>query len=179
MAVQRSSYIIKFSGLPKGKHEYVFEINNKFFENRDVSIIKNANLTANVSLLKESGPLQLTLKISGEIGVECVRCLEEFMLPINIENTLVVRQIENPNSEDDDDDSIHIQLNATELDLDVHLYDFIVLQVPYSPVHPDNADGVPNCNPEILKFLSKKEDSTKQDEPANDRWAILKNIKLN
>jgi hypothetical protein len=119
------------------------------------------------------------LKISGEIGVECVRCLEEFMLPINIENTLVVRQIENPNSEDDDDDSIHIQLNATELDLDVHLYDFIVLQVPYSPVHPDNADGVPNCNPEILKFLSKKEDITKEDEPANDRWAILKNIKLN
>jgi uncharacterized metal-binding protein YceD (DUF177 family) len=177
MTVPRSAYAIKFTGLPNGLHEFRFEIDGRFFSQHEDSIIQNADIEA-VATLNKATTLQLTIAMKGQVEVECVRCLEPVTIPLEVEKTLLVRQVEKPNPEDDDDDSIQIASNAHEIALEKVFYDYLTLQVPYSPVHADKENGEPGCNPEILKYL-KREDDNKKEDGDEGTWDALKNIKLN
>ncbi len=177
-----SPYLIRFVQLSLGEHEFEFRIDDSFFKDREGSIIKGASVVVKVILHKTSGAMHLDLNMIGEVSVDCVRCLEPFLLPVKIERSLLVRMLETPGKEEDDIDAIHIAKTAHEIDLKNHLYDFLTLEVPYSPVHPDLVDGSPGCNPDILKHITpgatkkgKKQDGQKGD----DRWAALRKIKLN
>lgn len=174
MAEHGNFYVIKFSGLPTGHHQYTFDLTDKFFENREQTIIRKADVTANVVLHKNAGAIQLDMRLEGTVWVECVRCLDEFPLAIATEKTLLVRQVENPSAADDDDDAIHIAQSATEINMDQHLFDFLSLQVPFHPVHPEREDGEPGCNPEALRHLINPGNTS-----GDDRWDALKKIKLN
>ncbi len=160
-----------------GDHEYDYEIGNSFFEGREGSIIKKAQVKAKVILHK--GPsMQLDLKLDGIIWVECMRCLEEMTLSIDVERSLLIRLVDVVSKEEDDVDSISLPANAHEIDMALHLYDFLTLEVPYSPVHPDNELGIPECNPEVLKHIASQKEADSQN-PENDRWAALRNLKMN
>ncbi len=179
MAEHRSKYIIKFSGIPAGDHQFTYEIGDAFFEGRDGSIILKSKVEIE-AILHKSSTLQLTLKMEGVVEAECVRCLDPFELPVSVEKTLLIRMVENPSSEDDDDDAIYVANSAHELDLERHIYDFLTLQVPLHPVHPEDENGIPTCNPEVLKLLGlktpEKDESKEQQE---DRWAVLRKLKMN
>lgn len=180
MTVHRSEYAIKFTGLPNGVHEFGFAITGKFFQNREDTIIHGADIQAHVSLTKGT-TMQLGIRMQGYVLVDCVRCLEPVQTPIDMEKTMLVRQVENPNPDDDDDDAINIALHAHEIDLEKIFYDYLTLQVPYSPVHEDKESGEPGCDPEILQFLQKKADNEEDDDDDENggTWDALKNIKLN
>ena len=45
-------------------------------------------------------------------------------------------------SEYDDEDEIYITKKAIEIDLAHSLYDFLTLEIPYCPVHPEDENGV-------------------------------------
>ena len=182
VAAHRSEYVIKFTGLPLGVHEYNFEIGDKFFEGVEESIISAANVKVLAVLHKGSGAMQLDLDLDGIVSVECGRCLEEYSLPIDVQKHLLIRMVEKPSREDDDDDSIHIGLSDHEIDLKEHLYDFLTLEVPYLPLHEDNEDGTPGCNPEVLKLITNRTEPSsepKPEEPTNDRWEALRKLKMN
>ncbi len=176
-----SPYLLRFIQLPAGTHEFSYRIDGTFFHERENSIIHNADIQADAVLTKGAGSMELTLSISGEVEVDCVRCLESFSMPIAIEKHLLVRMVDHPENEDDDDDAIHIAKNAHDIELSTTLYDFISLEVPYSPVHPDNEKGEAGCNPEVLKHLHKPADDVQPNEEnsGDDRWAALRKIKLN
>jgi uncharacterized metal-binding protein YceD (DUF177 family) len=177
MTVPHSAYAIKFTGLPNGLHEFRFEIDGKFFSHREESIIQNADIEV-VAILNKATTMQLTIAMKGSVEVDCVRCLEPVTISLEVEKTLLVRQVEKPNPEDDDDDSIQIAANAHEIDLEKVFYDYLTLQVPYSPVHAEKENGEIGCNPEILKYLQRENE--KKEESGNEgTWDALKNIKLN
>lgn len=178
MTVHRSAYAIKFTGLPNGIHDFRFELNGRFFENHEDAIIQEAEVEAIVQLNKGT-TMRLAIRLAGKVEVECVRCLELVTIPVEVDKNLLVRMVDKPNPEDDDDDSIQIASHAHEIDLEKVFYDYLTLEVPYSPVHPDNADGTPGCDPEVLKFLSKGNDEEKGDEGNEGTWDALKDIKLN
>ena len=126
--------------------------------------------------------MELDLHLTGAVKVECGRCLEEFAMPIDVEKHLIVRMVESAKREDDDDDAIHIALSAHEIDLNDHLYDFLALEVPYIPVHADDENGMPECNPEVLKLIvseKAKAEVPKTSAPENDRWEALRKLKMN
>ena len=125
--------------------------------------------------------MELSLSITGEVEVDCVRCLESFRLPISIEKHLLVRMVDHPENEDDDDDAIHIAKAAHDIELSTTLYDFISLEVPYSPVHPADENGEEGCNPEVMKHLQQPSADIQPEtnESGDDRWAALRKIKLN
>lgn len=177
MAEHRSAYLIKYVGLPLGDHEYDYDIGNSFFEGREGSIIKKATVKAK-AVLRKGPTMQLDLKLEGIIWVECMRCLEEMTLTINVERTLLIRLVETVSLEEDDVDSISLPSNAHEIDMSIHLYDFLTLEVPYSPVHPDDENGIPGCNPEVLKYIASQKEADAEN-PANDRWAALRKLKMN
>lgn len=176
-----SPYLIRFIQLPAGYHEFSFRIEDSFFGDRENSIIQKADIQVSAGLQKGSGAMQLDLVMEGEVVVDCVRCLESFVLPVSFEKHLVVRMVDHPENEDDDDDAIHIAKTAHDIELSNTLYDFISLEVPYNPVHPENEDGSDGCDPEVLKHLKKAEEERQNEEksPEDDRWAELKKIKLN
>ena len=168
MTAKRSAYTIRFSGLGPGRYEYTFHIGEDFFADRPESIIQKAEAEA-VVILHKASTNQIELRINGKIWVECVRCLEPFEMPVSVEKTMLIRQVDNPNPEEDDDDRIHISNAAHEIDARPLLYDYLTLQVPYRPVHED-----PPCDPELLKFLASDPDQEEK-----DTWNALRNIKLN
>ncbi len=177
-----SPYLIRFIQLSSGQHEYDFRIDDSFFKDRKGSIIHGADVQAKVILHKNAGAMQLEMKMTGEVKVDCMRCLEAFQLPVNIDKILLVRMVDTPRHEEDDIDAIHIARTAHEINLEDHFYDFLTLEVPYSPVHPDQADGTPGCNPDILKHLKRPDQQTGESgdgEKPDDRWSALRKIKLN
>jgi uncharacterized metal-binding protein YceD (DUF177 family) len=63
--------------------------------------------------------------------------------------------------------------------LNNHIYDFVTLEVPYSPSHPDINDE-PGCVNEALDSISENDTEESKDEEVKDeRWSALKKIKLN
>ena len=177
MAEHRSKYLVKFTGLPAGDHAYNFDIGNSFFEGKEDIGLGNVEISAGVILHKQT-TMQLDLSLRGKVELTCVRCLETFYLPVEVEKTLLVRVVDHPSPEDDDDDTLSIAARDHEIDLAHDLYDFLVLQVPFHPAHPEDEHGNPTCNPEVIKHLEKQGLITNQD-PKDPRWDALKNIKLN
>jgi uncharacterized metal-binding protein YceD (DUF177 family) len=84
---------------------------------REESIIKQAKVEVKVLLRKDSGGMHLNLSMIGDVAVDCVRCLEGFRLPIEIEKSLLVKMVDEVNEEYDDEDEIYITKKAIEIDL--------------------------------------------------------------
>ncbi|MEN9331216.1 MAG: hypothetical protein RLZZ94_306 [Bacteroidota bacterium] len=177
MATHNKDLIVKFISLPAGIHEFNFHIGDEFFEQYPNSLIHKANVEVDV-VLHKSTTMELDIEINGEVEVECGRCLENFTMPVNAHQHLLIRMVESPNSEDDDIDTIHIANSASELVLNNHIYDFVTLEVPYSPTHPDINDE-PGCVNEALDSLSENETEESKEEVKDERWSALKDIKLN
>jgi uncharacterized metal-binding protein YceD (DUF177 family) len=177
VATHNKDLIVKFISLPAGIHEFNFHIGDEFFEQYPNSLIHKANVEVDV-VLHKSTTMELDIEINGEVEVECGRCLENFTMPVNAHQHLLIRMVESPNSEDDDIDTIHIANSASELVLNNHIYDFVTLEVPYSPTHPD-INYEPGCVNEALDSLSENETEESKEEVKDERWSALKDIKLN
>lgn len=176
MAEHRSPFILKFSGLSNGEHEFNWELDYSFFKGRPDEQVHDCRIRVKALLQKGTGALQIVLSIAGTLTVKCVRCLEELDLPINVEKTLLIRRSEQASHEEDDDDALFILPSAHEIDIDSTLYDYLLLQIPYSPVHDESwiADG--RCVPVVHEGSGINKEETKIDD---NRWAALKNFKLN
>lgn len=175
-----SPFSLRFNHLPAGEHEFDYRIDDAFFKDREGSLIHAADVMVTAILHKSAGSMQLELNMSGMVSVECVRCLELFQLPLDIHRTLVVRMVEQPAAEEDDVDAITISRTAIAIDLEQAIYDFLTLEIPYSPVHPDHADGSEGCKASIPSPITKELSADREDnEKKNDRWAALKKIRLN
>lgn len=170
----RSSYSIRLAGLANGSHEFTFWVKKDFFTEEELGLIRDADLKVLATLHKDALSMQLDLELQGSLVLECVRCLDDLPWPLQVKVHLIIRTVENPEAADDDTDTIHIAPGDHQLDLRRHIYDFISLQVPYSPVHPDREEGKPGCE----GALGKIPDSPQSEEGQNP-WSGLKNIRLN
>ena len=177
MATYSKDLVVKFISLPAGNHDFNFHIGDEFFEQYSNSIIHKANLEVKV-VLNKTTTMEIDIEINGDVDVECVRCLEHFTMPIHAFQHLLIRMVDNPEAEDDDNDTIHIANSASELVLNNHIYDFVTLEIPYSPTHPDE-DDQPGCVNEALDALSDDQEEEKSEEVNDERWSALKKIKLN
>lgn len=175
MKKSKKEYIIHFSGLSLGEHEFDFEIKDAFFENRPYSEVQKGIFNIHVSLKKFSNMLSLDIKTHGEAEVQCDKCSELFMLPILSDNNLMVK-IGLGESDTDDEDVIFIGSNEHELDIEQQLYEYIITALPLSRIHPEGA-----CNQEVLKEIEKirvedfNETEANEDVQENeDPWELLK-----
>ncbi len=64
-------YRIPFSGLAAGKHEFDFEIDDKFFDCYEHSLVKKGKLKADVELQKQENMLVVNFHIYGMIQLSC------------------------------------------------------------------------------------------------------------
>lgn len=170
-------YDIAFGGLSLGKHQFDFDIDNKFFDQFENAVVNNGNLHATIELDKQSQLLTFDFVINGSIKVECDRCCDEFDLPIAIQEQMLVKYGEKAHEEDLD--VFVIPSTETHLNIAQQLYEYIAVAKPMHVVHPDNAKGKSTCNADFLKNLDtfnerKREEKANQTDP---RWDVLKFLK--
>ncbi len=142
-------YAIPYKGLNIGNHHFEFDIEDRFFDAFEGSeIIRGGHALVTVWLTKAERSLTLKLTIDGEAKVICDRCLEEFMMPVHYGGTL--RVLFSETEKETDGEVMWLSPNETEISLGQYIYESILLSLPYRRIHPEDAEGRSQCNPEML-----------------------------
>ena len=173
------SYILPFVGLSLGKHLYNFDIADAFFENLSYSEVKKGNLKLELTLDKQSNMLLLDFHIKGTVHIPCDRCMDNFDLPIECKEQLIVKI--GGTELDDNEEMLSISATEYEINIAQPIYEYIILSLPYRRIHPPGKKGKRGCNPEVIKKLEEIAVNTNTKEvkkEADPRWDALRNFKL-
>lgn len=182
----RKRYAIAFKGLGEGRHEYAFQLDDRFFQAFEGSEISGGRGHVDVVLVKGARVMEVEAQITAEVTVPCDRCLEDCTVPVEYEGRFKVRF---GDKEDDfDGELMWLGHGESELPLARYIYESIVLALPYRRVHPDGPDGQPGCDPEALKgvrliseeeFARAERGSEMQKMEENPEWQKLREIVTN
>ena len=172
---KRGSYAVRISGVGEGDHNFSFELDREFFALFDHSEISRGEVKAEVSMDKKAGVISLHFALSGKVEVICDRCLDEFMIDVASTQTIFVKPGENP--DELEDDVLIIGRDDHEIEVGQYLYEFLVLALPYQKIHPEDAEGNPTCNREMLNRLNAHRiEEPDNKEKTDPRWDALKGI---
>ena len=140
-------FIIQIKGLQNGEHEYGFSIDGSFFRNFENSQILDADLNADVLLEKGGGWMNIEADVTGTVTVECDRCLDDVVLPMDFYCTMTVKFAKDL-ADDQEDEFIVMDPTEGELDLTQFLYDYVCLNLPLQKVHEEG-----ECNEQMMQKL--------------------------
>ena len=171
---KRGSYAVRISGLTDGDHDFSFELDQQFFTSLEQPEVENGMVNAEVILERKPGVLSLHFHLDGKVEVVCDRCLEPFMTGIETTQTIFVKMGDTPG--EIEDDVIMIHKDDHEIDVGQFMYEFIILALPYQRIHPNDDNGVPACNPEMIRKLEAHRGNRKQKDQMDPRWDALKGI---
>lgn len=170
---KRGLYAVRLSGLADGEHDFQFELDREFFATLEQSEIESGQLEARIVLEKKPGVMTLVFDLKGFVEVACDRCLEPFMARIDTIQTIFVKMGETPG--EIEDNVIMIHRDDHQIEVGQLMYEFILLALPLQRVHPENEEGVPGCNPEMLGYLEAHRGTAEPDQ-TDPRWDALRNI---
>jgi len=173
---------ISFSGLSLGKHDFSFEIDKNFFDCFEYSIVKDGDLKVDVELDKKSNMMIANFEIYGDLSLNCDVCLEQFDMPIDINEQLIIKFQGNQEDEEIDVDEIMVlPRQEHEFSIADFLYEHITLAVPhYIKCEELNEDR--SCNSEMKAALEKLSPNTaevEEKEQIDPRWEALKKLNRN
>jgi len=171
---KRDLYAIRISGLGDEDHSFSFELDQKFFASLEQSDIEKGNLKADVILEKKTGVFSLHFHLQGEVEVVCDRCLEPFMTGIDTNQTIFVKLGETAG--EIEDDVIMIHRDDHEIEVSQYMYEFILLALPYQRIHSNDKEGIPGCNPEMIRRLEDHQGGEEKRDQTDPRWDSLKGI---
>jgi uncharacterized metal-binding protein YceD (DUF177 family) len=176
----RDNYVLRLSGVDIGTHKYTMICDKAFFELTELNEIEDGCVNVLIEMEKSATMLSLNFHFCGEVTVLCDRCLDFLTLPLDFTDFLVVNLVSQIDESFENDDNIwQLHEKVYELDLTHFLYETIELALPTQLIHPNDENGNPTCNPEMLKKLAelapKEEHNTNETDP---RWEVLKNLKI-
>lgn len=184
-----SLYNIPLRSLAEGKHEFKYELDNKYFGLIDdgTSDIKRGKVNVVLVLKKTSTIFELNFDLVGVVQVPCDRCLDDIPMEVETKNKLIVKF--GAEYSEESDEIVIIPEEDGEINIAWFLYEFIVLSIPMKHVH---APG--QCNKAMSSKLNKhkarsadddSEDDTVEDdivmdddESTDSRWDTLKDINI-
>lgn len=166
------NFVIPFVGLSAGEHRFEFDIDDKFFANFEYSEINQAQVKVNLLLEKHDRMLVLNFLMEGTLRVTCSRCLDEFDMPVEGEEVLYIKY--GTEFREEDDDVVIIPETESQINVAPFIYDYLSLMVPYRVVHPENEQGISQCDPDVIRRIESNPDQKEVD----PRWDKLKDINL-
>ena len=167
-------FFIPFSGLKLGKHKFVYEIDDAFFESFDYQEFNGASVNISAVLEKMSTMMELEMKATGTINVDCDLTGESYDQPIDSDLKLVVKFGEEYN--DEDDEILIIPHGEHQFNIAQYFYEMLVLAVPQKRVHPGVEDGT--LKSDILDKLEELQPKEQKgpSEKTDPRWDDLKKL---
>ncbi len=168
-------FVIPFSGLKQGKHEFNFKIDNTFFESFEYNEFNDAAIDLSVLLNKSSTMLELEMTASGTVNVYCDVTSEPYDQPIQSDLELVVKFGEEFNN--DNDEILILPHGDFKVDISQYVYEMLVLAVPLKKVHPGVLDGTLESEAlDKLEELHPKEVKENKSNETDPRWDTLKKL---
>ncbi len=164
------AYSIPIQGLISGIHHFKFEIDHDFFAHFEGSPIEIGTIKVDVQLDKRADMMLWEFNLVGFVETECDRCTSIINLPVESKRRLIVKFGE---AEDNaEDEVVFIHREKSDFNLADYLYEFAILSLPMTSVYNCEADPVPPCNREVLKFLKNSTD----DINPGSVWDTLKGL---
>lgn len=171
-------FLIQFSGLKAGKHQFDYQIDKDFFNLFEFDEFEDANIQVEVLLNKKTTMLELEFRHRGTVKVPCDITNELFDLPVKGEMEILVKFGDAFNNENDE--MLILPHGEFQLSVAQYIYEMIVLSVPYKRVHPGIADGT--LESPALEYLESQSTDTEPEEEIEEnnetdpRWDILKQL---
>lgn len=192
--VSEKDFLIQFTGLKLGEHQFEYHIENDFFDIFDYSEFNSANIQVSISMLKKTTMLELQLSHKGTINVPCDVTNEDFDLPIKGNLNLLVKFGDEFNN--DSDELLILPYGEFQLNVIQYIYEMIALSVPYKRIHPDIAadyeeeesdDELDFLDSDDLEMISEEDDDDELNDNETDensdenndtdpRWDKLKQL---
>lgn len=174
-----NDFLIPLNGLTAGKTRFSWTACKKFFEDFENSEILDANLSVEVVVEKSGSYIGVDCIVEGDLTLECNRCLENLIRPIELDIRLSLKygpEEESEDVEDEERETIFLESDVTEYDMSQVIYDYVCLSLPIQCVHPEG-----ECNPEALKYLIGVSDEdfseeTKDEQEEHNPFASLKDL---
>ncbi|MCM2300984.1 MAG: DUF177 domain-containing protein [Flavobacteriaceae bacterium] len=166
-------FTIPFIGLKEGKHQFVYQIDKKFFEAFQYDEFNDVDIKVDLSFVKKGTMLELDFQFNGIVTVSCDISNELFNQPISDEFKLIVKFGNEYN--DDRDDILVIPHTEFQLNISQYIYESIILAVPSKRIHPNVMDG--SLKSEVIEKLKELEVKEIKIENIDPRWDKLKDLK--
>ncbi len=176
----RHEYEIAFVGLKPGKHEYVYEIDDKFFADYQPQDFTNAKVTVKMILDKQPSFLMLKFEIGGTVTLVCDLCGNTLENSLWDDFEVLVKMTDNPvemNASEEDPDVYYISRTESHINVAGWIYEFINLSIPLQRTCGENADSSSKCNQEALDMLRKLNERNTENE--NPIWKDLDKFRNN
>ena len=172
--MQHKEFIIPFSGLKQGKHEFEYTFDNTIFESFEYNEFNGADIKLNVTLNKMSTMMELEMKARGTVNVNCDLTSEAYDQKIKADLELVVKFGDEYNN--DNDEILIIPHSEYQINIAQYVYEMLVLSVPLKKVHPGVLDGT--LQSEVLDKLEELQpkETKENKEEIDPRWDALKKL---
>ena len=162
-------YNIRISGNKNGKHDYFFNVDEKFFERFVGHDITKAQIEIIATLWNNNDKLKLSLNINGFIyGLLCDLCASE--IDVKISNSLSVLLQFSQEKIEDTDEIMYVQTNQNKIDISHLIYEGVILSIPTTIKHLNKSE----CKKETILLLKKYSEKDKRTDP---RWEQLNKLK--
>jgi len=134
-----AKYDVAFTGLKNGKHYFVFDIGQEFFDLfESENEFTGANIVASVSLDKHSSFMKFEIKIEGSVILVCDISGSEYVQHISGGTDVIVKFGER--YDDTDGEMITISRNQSEFNVAKLIFEVVVLSIPMKRLSPDLTD---------------------------------------
>ena len=168
-------FIIPLNGLAAGESRFSWSAGKEFFDSFENSEILDAELNIEVRVEKSGRYLGVDCEVEGQVTVDCDRCLDELVMPIDSAIALSVKYGSEENGEEHQEgerEIVFIPEDSAELDLGQVIYDYVCLSLPMQRVHEPGG-----CNPAAMKCYGAPigSETSETDESANP-FAALKDM---
>lgn len=176
----RHEYEIAFVGLKPGKHEYVYDIDDKFFADYKPQDFTDTQVTVNLTLDKKNSFLMLKFEIGGVVTLPCDLCGNTLQKNLWDEFEILVKMVDNPdemNDSEEDPDVYYISRTESLIYIAGWIYEFINLSIPLQRTCGENPDGSSKCNQEAIDILKKL--TERHTESGNPIWKDLDKFRNN
>jgi uncharacterized metal-binding protein YceD (DUF177 family) len=171
-------YRIPFTGLKNNRHEFDFQIDKRFFDEFEYSIVKDGELKVIVELDKQETMMILNFNIEGSIMLNCNLCLNNYPEKTIINERIIVKFEETDDINQTTEEILVLSKSEYELDIAPLLYEYINLAVPINS-RCDNPGKESFCDKEMISKIESLNSTEKTAEQNDPRWDILKKIKNN
>ena len=168
-------FIIPLNGLTAGKNEFFLHAGKEFFDSFDNEEIFDADLQIRILVEKSGRYIGVDCDIDGDVTVECDRCLDMLVMPIDVQVRLSVKFGDEEASEigqETEREVIFVKEDEAELDMSQIIYDYACLALPMQRTHEDG-----QCNPDAMKYYGAPDtgDDFSEEEGENP-FAALKDM---
>jgi len=162
--MKTKDFIITFSGLKIGNHEFKFELNDTFFELFEFSDYSGLQGVATLNMLKSETVFDLDYSFSGSIQAPCDITNELYKQSLENEFKMQVKFGDAFN--DENDEILILPHGEHSFNIAQTIYELVVLSIPPKLNGPNAGNGLED-------FIDEEEEIKKDTDP---RWDQLKNL---